>query len=145
LRLLGDSNAAALRDLIEDLETVTTLDHLLRVLALTAQHCQVAAAQTRFMVVPDDSDLGSLLMDVEQSSPQTIARFLVLLSALRYPRLDDLDTGRLIRVIFLLITALVTRSTESVEELLYWLKEYLYRYSRAWYWKLDGERFLLSK
>lgn len=117
LRLLGDINAAALRDLVEDLETVTTLDHLLHVLALTAQECQVAAAKTKFMVVPDDSDLVCLLMDVEQSSPATIARFLVLLSALRYPRLDEseLNAGRLIRVIFLLITALATRDTESAE------------------------------
>ena len=109
LRLLGDFNAAALRELVEDLETVTTLDHLLSVLALTAQHCQVAAAKTRFMVVPDDSDLGALLSDVEQSSPQTIARFLIVLSALRYPRLTEegQDVGRLTRIITLLLTTLV--------------------------------------
>jgi hypothetical protein len=118
LRLLGDFNAAALRELVEELETVTTLDHLLRVLALTAQECQVAAAKTKFMVVPDDSDLACLLMDVEQSSPQTIARFLVLLSALRYPRLDEneLKNEQLTRVIFLLITALTARPTGSAED-----------------------------
>jgi len=109
LRLLGDFNAAALRELVEDLETVTTLDHLLSVLALTAQHCQVAAAKTRFMVVPDEGDLGALLSDVEQSSPQTIARFLIVLSALRYPRLTEevQDVGRLTRIITLLLALLV--------------------------------------
>jgi hypothetical protein len=118
LRLLGDFNAAALRELVEELETVTTLDHLLHVLALTAQECQVAVAKTKFMVVPDDSDLACLLMDVEQSSPQTITRFLVLLSALRYPRLDEneLKNEQLTRVIFLLITALTARSTGSAED-----------------------------
>lgn len=115
LRLLGDSNAAALRDLVEDLETVTTLDHLLSVLALTAQHCQVAAAKTRFMVVPDDGDLGALLSDVEQSSPQTIARFLIVLSALRYPRLTEegQDVGRLTRIISLLLTLLVGQAHDD--------------------------------
>jgi hypothetical protein len=119
LRLLGDSNAAALRDLVEDLETVTTLDHLLSVLALTAQHCQVAAAKTRFMVVPDDGDLGTLLSDVEQSSPQTIARFLIVLSALRYPRLTEevQDVGRLTRIITLLLTALVEQAQGTGEAL----------------------------
>jgi hypothetical protein len=118
LRLLGDSNAAALRDLVEDLETVTTLDHLLRVLALTAQHCQVAAAKTKFMVVPTEDDLGALLEDVEQSSPQTIALFLIVLSALRYPRLteEELEVGRLTRIISLLLSALVQAQQERASQ-----------------------------
>jgi hypothetical protein len=58
-----------LRDLVEDLDTVTTLDQLLHALALTAQHCQVATAKTKFMVVPTDDDLAALLTDVEQTSP----------------------------------------------------------------------------
>jgi hypothetical protein len=110
LRLLGEFNAAALRDLVEDLETVTTLEHLISVLAHAVQACQLAAAKTRFMVVPDEDDLGPLLLDVEQASPQTIARFLVLLSALRYPRLTEQqqDAGRLTRLVLLLTAALAT-------------------------------------
>ncbi len=117
MRLLGDSNAAALRDLVEDLETVTTLDQLLHILAHTAQHCQVATAKTRFMVVPTEDDLGALLMDVEQSSVQTIARFLIVLSALRYPRLieQELDVARLTRVISLLLAALAVQGAETGE------------------------------
>jgi hypothetical protein len=117
LRLLGDANAAALRDLVEDLETATTLDQLLHILARTAQHCQVATAKTRFMVVPTEDDLGALLMDVEQSSVPTIARFLIVLSALRYPRLieQEQDVGRLSRVISLLLTALVVHDTATGE------------------------------
>lgn len=106
LRLLGDFNAAALRELVEDLDTVTTLDQLLHSLALTAQHCQIATAKTKFMVVPTDDDLAALLMDVEQSSPHTIARFLIVLSALRYPRIseEELAIGRLTRLVSLLLT-----------------------------------------
>ena len=118
LRLLGEFNAAALRDLVEDLEAVTTLEHLISVLAHAVQACQLAAAKTRFMLVPDEDDLGPLLMDVEQSSPQTIARFLVLLSALRYPRLTEQqqDMGRLTRLVFLLTTALATLLPIDEEE-----------------------------
>jgi hypothetical protein len=108
LRLLGETNASALRDLVEHMEAVTTLEQLLDVLALTAQQCQVATAKTKFIIVPSEDDLGPLLSDVEQSSPQTIAKFLVLLSALRYPRLDEAeqDARHLSRVISLLITVL---------------------------------------
>lgn len=108
MRLLGEVNGAALRELVEDLEAVTTLEQLFDVLALIAQSCQVAAAKTRFMVVPDEDDFGALLSDVEQSSVQTIARFLIVLSAIRYPRLDETeqDIGRLSRVISLLLMGL---------------------------------------
>lgn len=118
LRLLGEFNAAALRDLVEDLETVTTLDHLISTLAHAVQACQLAAAKTRFMLVPDEDDLGPLLVDVDQSSPQTIARFLVLLSALRYPRLSEQqqDIGRLTRLVLLLTTALATLLPVDEEE-----------------------------
>jgi hypothetical protein len=67
------------------------------------------------MVVPDDGDLGALLSDVEQSSPQTIARFLIVLSALRYPRLTEegQDVGRLTRIISLLLTLLVGQAHDD--------------------------------
>lgn len=118
LRLLGEFNAAALRDLVEDLEAVTTLDHLISTLAHAVQACQLAAAKTRFMLVPDEDDLGPLLMDVDQASPQTIARFLVLLSALHYPRLTEQqqDAGRLTRLVFLLTAALATLLPVDEEE-----------------------------
>jgi len=97
LRLLGEINAAALRDLMEELESVQTLDRLLLVLAHAAQDCQVATARSPFIVVPTEEDLKYLLEDLEQVGVQTIARFLITLSALRYPRLDEseLDAQRL--------------------------------------------------
>jgi hypothetical protein len=118
MRLLGESNAGALRDLIEELETVTTLDQLLHALALTAQHCQVAAAKTKFMVVPSEDDLSALLLDVEQASPQTIARFLIVLSALRYPRVseEEYTARQLTQVIFFLLSILTNTLADHEEQ-----------------------------
>jgi hypothetical protein len=100
---------------MDDLDTVTTLDQLLHSLALTAQHCQIATAKTTFMIVPTDDDLAALLMDVEQSSPHTIARFLMVLSALRYPRLseEELAIGRLTRLVSLLLTTQYFHSAQT--------------------------------
>jgi hypothetical protein len=117
LRLLGQVNPASLRDLVEELESVQTLDQLIHTLALAAQECQVAAAKSQFMVVPSDDDLALLLEDVKQAGPHTIAGFLVLLSALRYPRLDETeqDASQLRRLLFLLIAALASPAPERVE------------------------------
>ncbi len=118
LRLLGQINAAALRDLAEELEAVQTLDRLLLVLAQAAQDCQVAAAKSPFTVVPTEEDLKYLLEDVEQVGAQTIARFLIILSALRYPRLDEteLDAQRLARVNRLLLATLATALPQVAQE-----------------------------
>jgi hypothetical protein len=117
LRLLGQVSPASLRDLVEELESVQTLDQLIHTLALTAQECQVAAAKSQFLVVPSDGDLALLLEDVKQAGPHTIAAFLVLLSALRYPRLEETepDASQLRRLLFLLIAALAPPAPERVE------------------------------
>lgn len=108
LRLLGQVNAAALRDLVEALEGARTLDQLLLILAQIAQDCQIASAKSPFILVPSEEDLYALLEDVEQVSVSTVARFLITLSALRYPRLEmsEPDTARLARVNMLLLAAL---------------------------------------
>ncbi len=118
MRLLGESNAGVLRELIEELEAVTTLNQLLHALALIAQHCQIAAAKTKFMVVPSEDDLSALLLDVEQASPQTIARFLVVLSALRYPRVseEEYTVRQLTRVIFFLLSTLTNPIADHEEQ-----------------------------
>jgi hypothetical protein len=118
LRLLGQVNASALRDLEEELEAVQSLDQLLLVLARTAQDCQVAAAKSPFTLVPSDEDLKYLLVDVEQVGAQTVARFLITLSALRYPRLEvsGPDAQRLARVNLLLLTALGSVLPEVAQE-----------------------------
>jgi hypothetical protein len=86
LRQLGRVNAASLRDIVDDLDTVRDRETLLRVLATLAQQCEVAAARSEFMVVPDEDDLMYLLDDLDQYGVQTIGRMLIILSALRYPR-----------------------------------------------------------
>lgn len=118
LRLLGQVNAAALRDLVEDLQTVQTLDQLLLVLAQAAQDCQVAAAKSPFTLVPSDEDLKYLLEDVEQAGAQTIARFLITLSALRYPRLEvsGSDAQHLARINLLLLAVLGSALGEAMQD-----------------------------
>jgi len=86
LRLLGQHNPAPLRDLVAALDTVQTRDQLLRVLARAAQECAVANARTEFILVPSDEDLAHLLDDTDQYGAHTVARLLIILSALRYPR-----------------------------------------------------------
>lgn len=118
LRLLGQVNAAALRDLVEELEAVQALDHLLLVLAQAAQDCQVAAAKSPFTLVPSEEDLKYLLEDVEQVGAPTIARFLITLSALRYPRLEiaGADVHRLTRLNLLLLAALGAVLSQVLQE-----------------------------
>jgi hypothetical protein len=117
LRLLSQANPASVRDLVEQLESVQTLDQLIHTLALTAQECQVAAAKSQFMVVPSDGYLALLLEDVKLAGPHTIAGFLVLLSALRYPRLEETeqDASQLRRLLFLLIASLAEQTPGRVE------------------------------
>lgn len=91
LRLLGEVAPNALRDLIEELETVTTHDQLVHVLALSAQACQVAAAKTPFILIPTEDDVRLLCSDLQQASPHSIAGFLILLSAIQYPRKEETE------------------------------------------------------
>ncbi len=91
LRLLGEVAPNALRDLIEELETVTTHDQLVHALALSAQACQVAAAKTPFILIPTEDDVRLLCSDLEQASPHSIAGFLILLSAIQYPRKEETE------------------------------------------------------
>lgn len=92
LRLLGRIHQDTLRDIIDHLDTVRTSDQLIRVLAIAVQECAVAGAKSEFIIVPDDEDLKYLLDDLEQHSAPTLAGLLIILSALRYPRLyPDVD------------------------------------------------------
>ena len=89
LRLLGQRNASALRDLIDLLDCVRDQAALIRVLARAAQECAVVAARTDFIIVPNDDDLAFLLDDVTQYGVQTVATLIIILSALRYPAVKD--------------------------------------------------------
>lgn len=92
LRLLGKADRTALRDLVEELERVQTENQLTHVLALSIQACVLLEGQTPFVIIPGEEDMLSLFEDVRQSDPHTIASFLILLSALRYPGEDGKRT-----------------------------------------------------
>ncbi len=92
LRLLGQVNNGALREIIDSLDTAQTTNQLIRILALAAQECAVAGAKSQFIIVPNDDDLKHLLDDLEQHGAQTVAGLLIILSALRYPR-SNLETN----------------------------------------------------
>lgn len=96
LRLLGRIHQDALRDIIDHLDTVRTRDQLIRVLAIAVQECAVAGAKSEFIIMPDDEDLKYLLDDLEQHSAPTLAGLLIILSALRYPRLPDAADAELV-------------------------------------------------
>ena len=85
LRLLGRANRSALQDVTEELEHVQTWNQLIRVLAQASQECALLEASTPFFLLPNEQDAQILFADVEQSNPQTIATFLILLSVLDYP------------------------------------------------------------
>ena len=93
LRLLGRYNPSPLRDLIDTLDTIRDRDLLIRVVAQLAQECELASARTEFMIVPDEEDLMYLLDDVGQYDARTIARILIALSAVRYPRDRAVETN----------------------------------------------------
>lgn len=87
LRRLGRQSPAALRDIVDALETVRTCDQLMRVLARAAQECVAASAHAKFAIIPpSDDDLYYLLEDVERHGAQSVAGLLIVLSALSYPR-----------------------------------------------------------
>lgn len=86
LRQLGQYNPSALRDVVDDLETATDLDQLLRVLAVMVQLCVVLKAKSPFIIIPTDGDLAILLADAEQFGPRRIASVLLILAVLHYPR-----------------------------------------------------------
>ncbi len=89
LRLLGYHHPAPLRDVIDALDVVQTVDQLVRILAQAAQECAMASAKSPFIIVPSDEDLKCLLDDVEVYGARTIAGLLIILSALRYPRMPE--------------------------------------------------------
>jgi len=89
LRQLGMYNSSALRDVVDDLDSVSTRDHLVRALAGAVQRCAVASAKTPFMIIPSDTDLEDLLDDIDRHGVRTVASILIILSSLRYPRASD--------------------------------------------------------
>jgi hypothetical protein len=92
LRLLGRYNHSIYRDLLEILETVQTIDQLLRFVAQAVQAAVVANAKTQFMIVPTDQDLKLLMRDAEEYTPKTVASLLMALAPLRFDSVADKPT-----------------------------------------------------
>lgn len=90
LRLLGNNyNRSALRDITAELRSVSTIEDLFTALDLANQRFATAFAKTDFIIIPDDKDSEQLMRDVEMHGVPIIARLLILLSSLRFDRVND--------------------------------------------------------
>jgi len=85
LRQLREQSPSLAHEILEDLESIRTLDQLADALTRAMQVCEVMEAKTPFMITPSDADLKALLEDVERFGAHTIAGLLRLLSTLYYP------------------------------------------------------------
>lgn len=106
LRLLQQNNPADGNDAVEELEGVSTRNQLIQVLGHVMQKCSLASAKSQFLIVPSDDDLKYLLDDIDCYDAQTVARVLILLSTLHYPKSEHADRfdGR---TLWRLLTALL--------------------------------------
>lgn len=86
IRLLGEHNRSAAKEIIDDLDVVQTQDKLLRVLARSVQQCVLAKAKNDFIIVPDEDDVGILLEDVDRFGVRDVSGLVIILSAVGYPR-----------------------------------------------------------
>jgi len=94
LRQLKHASASSnVRELLEDLASVRTREHLFDILTQLMEICEVLDAKTYFLITPSDDDLKLLLEDEEQCSAQTIAQLFRLLSTLHYPTKEDEAEG----------------------------------------------------
>ena len=94
LRQLKRASASSnVRELLEELASVRTREHLFDILTQLMEICEVLDAKTYFLITPSDDDLKLLLEDEEQYGFQTIARLLRLLSTLHYPAKEDEAEG----------------------------------------------------
>jgi hypothetical protein len=88
LRQLGRYNPSILLDLLETLESVRTLDQLLRVLHYAMQQCLLAKAKSPYILIPSNHDLALLTTDANQYGVPLLASLLMILSTLRSARRD---------------------------------------------------------
>lgn len=108
LRLLGRYNPAILRDFVELLEPLRTLEDLLPVLQRIVSACELAKIKSRYILVPSDKDFALLLDDIHQHGIRQIIGVLLVLSVLHYPPSEEQRTyeiSTLIRLLLFLITA----------------------------------------
>lgn len=85
LRLLGVQQPHALREAIEELQSVRASHQLLVALARSTQMCVLAKAVSEFIIIPSEEDLRLLLEDVERFGLKDVVALLIILSAVRYP------------------------------------------------------------
>jgi hypothetical protein len=104
---LGRRNPALLRDLIELLEPVRTLEELLPVLHRIVLECDLVKRTWRYISVPSHTDFALLLDDIHHHGIRQIIGVLQVLSTLRYSSSEEwknYESWTLIRVLLWLIT-----------------------------------------
>lgn len=83
-RQLGEYNHGELRDIVDQLANVQTVEQLLYVLTSALQACVVMQAKFPFAIIPNDNDFRLLVTDVQQLGARTVAHLLMVLPSLRY-------------------------------------------------------------
>jgi hypothetical protein len=107
LRQLGRRNPALLRDLIELLEPIRTLEELLPVLHRIVSECDLVKRTWQYISVPSHHDFALLLDDIQRHGIRQIIGVLQVLSTLRYSSSDEwkkYEIWTLIRVLLWLLT-----------------------------------------
>lgn len=108
LRQLGRYNPSLLREVLEGLETVQTLEQFLPVLHHAMQACVLAKANYPYIRIPTNRDIAVVLTDLELYGASKVASVLMILSSLRYARdeVDAYEVHTLIAVLLALLTQL---------------------------------------
>ena len=105
LHQLGRRIPSDLQELLEGLETVQTLDQLMRLLHRAMQKCELAKAKYPIHI-PTNRDLAVLITDVDQHGVRTVASILMILSALHpsHRGIDKYEVSTLIGALLLLVS-----------------------------------------
>lgn len=93
LRQIGRHNPSRLRDLLDELQEVQTLAQVLPVLHRVIVASELEKGKKHPIIVPSEKDMIILLEDVDHYGVPVLAGLLLVLSALRYPRRDDVPTN----------------------------------------------------
>jgi hypothetical protein len=84
LRQMERSRPGILRDVLDRLATVSTVEALLKILHTALEFCVVEKSRSKFIIVPNDNDAQQLLIDTERFGVKQVASVLIILSSLRY-------------------------------------------------------------
>lgn len=89
LRLLTKIDPSIALDLTDYLDRVQNRDMLIGALGRIGQECKIAWAENKYIFVPEEEDFSLALDDCNEFGPQTVAKLIIALSALWYPRVNN--------------------------------------------------------